>query len=177
MEIKITRSEKRKSTIGARIKNGIMYVNAPVDIPDIKLQKIIEKFKLRFEKKKLKRELSKTHNLMEILQRLNERYFEGKIQVNSIEYSANQDKKFGCCNCKARIIRISHQLAQMPDWVRDYVIIHEMAHIIEPNHSDSFWDIVNRYKLAERARGYLIAKGFESEGEENVENNEKKSNT
>jgi predicted metal-dependent hydrolase len=49
----------------------------------------------------------------------------------------------------------------MPDWVRDYVLIHEMAHLIEPNHSKSFWDIVSRYELAERARGYLMAAGFE----------------
>ena len=47
----------------------------------------------------------------------------------------------------------------MPEWVRRYVLIHEMAHLIEPNHSRAFWDIVSRYKLTERARGYLMAVG------------------
>lgn len=177
METKIIRSEKRRRTISAKVVDGVMYINAPVNIPDERLQKIIKNFKLRFEKRELKKELNKTHNLMEIFQRLNERYFDGKIQINTIEYSANQDKRFGCCNYKTKVIRISHQLAQMPDWVRDYVIIHEMAHIIEPNHSKLFWDIVNRYSLAERSRGYLIAKGFESEQEADIENNEEKSNT
>jgi hypothetical protein len=55
----------------------------------------------------------------------------------------------------------------MPEWVRKYVVIHEMAHLVEPNHSRAFWDIVSRYKLAERARGYLMAAGvgfsFDSE--------------
>jgi predicted metal-dependent hydrolase len=57
----------------------------------------------------------------------------------------------------------------MPEWVRDYVIIHEVAHILEPNHSKAFWDIVYRYKLAERARGFLIAKGMEENQESDIE--------
>ena len=48
----------------------------------------------------------------------------------------------------------------MPDWVRDYVIVHEMAHLVEPNHGKDFHKLVDKYKLTERARGYLIAAGF-----------------
>lgn len=68
-------------------------------------------------------------------------------------------------------IRISHCLIQMPEWVRDYVILHEMAHLIEPNHSKSFWNIVSHYSLSERAKGYLIAKGFEIEDKSDLEEN------
>jgi predicted metal-dependent hydrolase len=43
----------------------------------------------------------------------------------------------------------------MPAWVVDYVLVHELAHLIEPTHNATFWDLVRRYPKAERAEGYL----------------------
>jgi hypothetical protein len=140
-----------------------MVVNAPIDIPEADLESIINSFKRRFEMRKLKKELNHKENLTDICQRLNDKYFNGKVEVKSIEYSTEQSKRFGSCNSIGKTIRISYRLAEMPIWVRDYVIIHEMAHIIEPNHSPAFWKLVSQYELAERARGYLLAKDFEDE--------------
>ena len=47
----------------------------------------------------------------------------------------------------------------MPAWVLDSVLIHEMAHLDEPNHGPKFMALVGRYELSERARGYLMAMG------------------
>jgi predicted metal-dependent hydrolase len=43
----------------------------------------------------------------------------------------------------------------MPTWVIDYVLLHELAHLIEPNHDARFWGWVDRFPKAERAKGYL----------------------
>jgi len=166
MEVKIIRSRRRKRTIGARLVKDELLVSAPLAISQERLDKIIADFKIKFARKKLKEELDRKQNLIDIARELNEKYFQNKLKINSIEYVTDQNSKFGCCNYSSAQIRISHRIGLMPEWVRDYVIIHELAHLVEPNHSSAFWDIVRRYKLAERARGYLMAVGMEGEEKE-----------
>jgi predicted metal-dependent hydrolase len=162
MEVKIIRSRRRKRTISARMVKDTLLVSAPLMLSQERLDKIIADFEVKFEKKKLKRELDSKQNLIDIARKLNEKYFANKLQINSIEYVTDQNSKYGCCNFRDGRIRVSHKVGLMPEWVRDYVIVHEMAHLIEPNHSTAFWEIVSRYKLTERARGYLMAAGLEN---------------
>ena len=49
----------------------------------------------------------------------------------------------------------------MPKFVRDYVIVHELAHLEQANHGPKFWELVYQYPLTERARGYLMAVDLE----------------
>lgn len=92
---------------------------------------------------------------------LSRRYFGGRLKPSSVEYVTNQERIHGSCSVRTGRIRLSHRLASMPPWVRDYVLVHELAHLQVPNHSAAFWQLVNRYPLAERARGYLMAAGLE----------------
>jgi hypothetical protein len=140
-----------------------LLVSAPLMLSQERLDKIVADFKVKFEKKKLKQELDRKQSLIDIALKLNEKYFDNKLKINSIEYVTDQNSKYGCCNFRDGRIRVSHKVGLMPEWVRDYVVVHEMAHLIEPNHSSAFWEIVSRYKLAERARGYLMAVGLEGE--------------
>jgi hypothetical protein len=157
MEVKIIRSRRRKRSVSARLVNDMLLVNAPLLISQGHLDEIINDFKLKFAKKKIKTELDQENNLSELASVLNKKYFDNQLKIESVEYVTNQNSRFGCCNYRAAKIRISHKIGLMPKWVRKYVLIHEMAHLIQPNHSRAFWEIVGRYRLMERARGYLMA--------------------
>lgn len=159
MEVKIIRSRRRRRSVSARLVNDLLLINAPLMLSQERLDKIVSDFKLKFDRRKLKMELDKEKNLSDLASTLNEKYFDSKLKIESIEYSTNQNSRFGCCNYRTAKIRISHKIGLLPQWVRKYVLIHEMAHLIEPNHGRAFWDIVSRYKLTERARGYLMAAG------------------
>ena len=165
MEIKIVRSRRRKRTVEARLEAGILVVQAPAAISDAELAPIVEKLKTRVEKKLRRRQQPSDEALDTRARELNRRYFGGKLTWQSIRYVANQAKRFGSCSPTYGTLRISRRVEQMPAWVRDYVIVHELAHLVEPNHSRAFWELVNRYPKAERARGYLIAIGLEADEE------------
>ncbi len=160
MEIKVTRSKRRLRTVSARLVDKTLLVSAPLMLSQERLDKIVEDFRAKFARKIIKDELGRSDNLLERARRINARFFDNKLKLNSIEYVADQNCKFGCCNYRSANIRISHKIGLMPEWVRDYVVLHEMAHLIEPNHSRAFWEIVSRYKLAEKAKGFLIGTSF-----------------
>lgn len=160
MEVKIIRSQKRKKTISARVVENIFVVQAPAQISDAELQPIIDKLRRRWEKRQTKETLD-DQTLQRRAQELNRQYFGGKLKWNSIRWVTNQNNRMGSCTPANGAIRISHRLATMPSFVRDYVIVHELAHLLEANHSPKFWKLVNRYPRMERARGYLMAVGWE----------------
>jgi len=72
-----------------------------------------------------------------------------------VTWVTNQQRRWGSCTPATRVIRLSHRLQPMPPWVIDYVLVHELAHLVEPTHSAAFWRLVAGYPDAERAKGYL----------------------
>jgi predicted metal-dependent hydrolase len=87
----------------------------------------------------------------------------GGIRPTSIAWTETSRSRWGWCSADEGEVRLSLVIADYPSWVRDYVIVHELAHLIVPDHSEDFWELVNRYPLTERARGFLIAKGLEED--------------
>ncbi|WP_460358529.1 M48 metallopeptidase family protein [Actinoallomurus acanthiterrae] len=86
---------------------------------------------------------------------LSRRYLDDRAVPASVRWVTNQRSRWGSCTPDDGTIRLSAQLRGMPGWVVDYVLLHELAHLIVPGHGSPFWKLVNRYPRTERARGYL----------------------
>jgi predicted metal-dependent hydrolase len=86
---------------------------------------------------------------------LSARYLGGRAVPCSVRWVSNQGARWGSCTPVDGSIRLSDRLRGMPDFVIDYVLLHELAHLIEPNHGAGFWKLLEGFPKLERARGYL----------------------
>ena len=164
--VRVIRSNNRKKTVAARLVDGgaVLEILAPAQLPDAELAPIIEKLRGRVMRQAERPARDRDQDLTRRAAELNRRYFDGKLKWNEIRYVTNQNFRYGSCTPAKGSIRISHRLLTMPAWVRDYVLIHELAHLREPNHGPGFWKLVNRYPLAERAAGLSDGDGAGERG-------------
>jgi hypothetical protein len=99
---------------------------------------------------------------------LSRRYLGGLARSASVSWVANQNARWGSCTPADRTIRLSTRLQGMPSWVIDYVLVHELAHLLEQGHGARFWALVEAYPRTERARGYL--EGFSAARDRRIGN-------
>ena len=161
LKVEVVRSRKRSKTIEATKEGNRVVVRLPATLTRSEARRWVKEMVTRIEKTEHLNRLNEKRQLERRARELHERHFNGRPALRSIKYVANQRDRYGSCTPADGSIRLSHVLSEFPDWVRDYVIVHELAHLRVPDHSPHFWTLVKRYPYAERARGYLIAKGIE----------------
>jgi len=153
MQIEVVRSARRRKTVQARLVDGVLRIAIPDNLSRDEESHWVETMQERFTRMRCTdaidlaaraRRLAAKHDLP---------------RPTAIVWSDRLNTLWGSCSIETRRIRIASHLAGYPSWVLDYVIVHELAHLLEAGHSTTFWKLVNRYPMAERARGYLIAQG------------------
>ncbi len=158
--IEVRRSPRRKKTITAEIVGSALIVSVPERMSRAEEHQWVEKMTRRLAAQRRRDRLNEDGALPRRAEELAGRYLDD-VAFNDIRWVDNQKSRWGSCSVHERSIRLSLEVSDYPGWVRDYVIVHELAHLIVPDHSDRFWELVERYPLTERARGFLIAKGME----------------
>ena len=156
-DIEVIRSARRNKTVTGELKQGKLRVHVPAHLTRAEEAYYVDQIRARVERRKTKEQLNQGEPLAKRAAELNARYFAGKLDIASVTYVTNQNSLYGSCSVRRKTIRLSHHLAEVPAWVRDYVLMHEMAHLIEPAHNRRFWEIVDRYPRTREARRYLKA--------------------
>jgi predicted metal-dependent hydrolase len=150
-EVRVVRSTRRKKTVGAQLRGGTLVVTVPSWMSTRDERTWVDEMVRRFTKKRR----TDGVDLAARAGLLARRY--DLPPPARIEWR-DMDTRWGSCTPGTGRLRLSSALASYPGWVLDYVLVHELAHLVHADHSPAFWALVNRYPLAERARGYLIAK-------------------
>lgn len=133
--------------------DGVLQVRVPVGLPRKEEDRLVAGFVTRFERGRAAGPIDVAARAVQLAKKFD------LEQPRSVRWVGNQSSRWGSCTVHTGDIRVSDRLAGYPDWVLDYVLVHELAHLTVADHSVAFWRLVNRYPLAERARGYLLAKG------------------
>ena len=156
--VEVIRSRRRTRTVGARLVGSVLEVSVPCWMSAAAAERWAAVMSTRFARKA-------DASLVDLDRRAAElarRYDLPRTGVDPL--GRRRCAPAGArCTPSTRRIRISIRLAPYPDWVRDYVIVHELAHLAPSGSRPAFWRLVDRYPRAERARGYLMAKSGDAE--------------
>lgn len=154
-EVEIRRSARRRRTVSAHEQHGRLVVSVPDILTPAEEAEWIRRMASRLRARDGGRAARSDEALAERAQELSRRYLDGRAIAESIRWSDRQHRRWGSCTPSSGAIRISESVRPMPDWVRDYVLLHELAHLLEPGHGPRFWALLEDYPRLERARGYL----------------------
>jgi Protein of unknown function DUF45 len=89
------------------------------------------------------------------------------VEASSVRWVTNQQARWASCSPASREIRVSNRLRQCPEWVIDAVLVHELAHLQEADHSPRFYEIAERHPRQEDSalflEGYALGLGLRIE--------------
>jgi len=159
VQVQVVRSARRTRNVAVGWAGpDLLEARAPLSTPDREVEAIVARLLPRLERLRAGGRAAPPSDaaLEARAHALNRQLFDGELAWQSVRFVGNQHCRVGSCTPSRGAIRISDRMQRVPPWVLDYVLAHELAHLREPNHSPAFWALVNRYPLAERARGFLL---------------------
>ncbi|MBI5090295.1 MAG: M48 family metallopeptidase [Actinobacteria bacterium] len=156
-KVEVIRSKQRRKSVSAQLIGDTLRLAIPSWMSHDEEAHWVAEMRRRFVRKTSAQRFDLPRRAVALARRYQ------LSQPDHIRWASDMTTRWGSCTPSTRTIRISDRLAAFPDWVVDYVIVHELAHLDAPGHGDDFWALVRRYPSAERAIGYLIAKSGDAD--------------
>ena len=143
-QVEIRTSTRRRKTIAAHWEGDTIVVTVPQRLPKRDRHAYADELVAKLVADRA-RSRPTDAALAERAAVLSRRYLDGRAVANAVTWSSRQRRRWGSCSLADGTIRISDLLKGVPGWVLDTVLLHELAHLIQPAHSAEFHELVNRH--------------------------------
>jgi predicted metal-dependent hydrolase len=159
-EVVVRRSARRRKTVSAHWSEDTVVLSVPQSATRREIDHWTRELVPRVVERR-RREAARgaarrsDDRLLERARELSRRHLEGRAEPSDVRWSARQNSRWGSATPATGVVRISAHLQDAPDWVLDFVLVHELAHLLEADHSPRFRELERRYPHAERARAFL----------------------
>jgi len=154
LDVEVRRSRRRRRTVSAYRDGARVVVLVPASFSAAEEARWVERMVQRVVAGERRRPHS-DEALMARATELSERYLGGHAVPTSVRWVSTMRRRWGSCTPADGTIRVSDRLRDVPAHVLDYVLLHELAHLLVPGHGDGFWRLLGSYPRLERARGFL----------------------
>ncbi|MEU9044236.1 MULTISPECIES: YgjP-like metallopeptidase domain-containing protein [unclassified Kitasatospora] len=152
--VEVRRSARRSRTVSAYREGDRTVVLIPARMSHAEEQRWVAQMLEKLAAQESRR-IPGDEALMTRARELSAAYLEDRAHPRQVRWVTNQNSRWGSCTPSEGTIRLSHRLQGMPEYVLDYVLLHELAHLLVPDHGPAFWALLEAYPRTERARGYL----------------------
>lgn len=159
----VKRSTRRARTVSISRRDGALVVSVPARMSRREVDEWVTRMIDDLDRKERRRSARGLgdEELMQRAARLNSRYFDGRATPVQVSWSHQQNHRWGSCTVADATIRLTHRLQTMPTWVVDAVLVHELAHLLEPGHGPRFRELIERYPHTIKAEGFLEGVSFQ----------------
>lgn len=152
--VEVRRSARRSRTVSAYREGDRTVVLIPARMSHAEEQRWVAQMLEKLAAQESRR-IPGDEALMARARELSAAYLDDRARPSLVRWVTNQNSRWGSCTPSEGTIRLSHRLQGMPEYVLDYVLLHELAHLLVPDHGPAFWALLEAYPRTERARGYL----------------------
>jgi predicted metal-dependent hydrolase len=152
--VEVVRSARRRRTVSAHRAGDRIIVSVPARISRAEESRWVALMVARVLASERKLRPS-DGDLVERAAGLSRRYLDGRVFPQSVRWVDNMTARWGSCTPVDGTIRLSRRLMGMPSYVIDYVLLHELAHLIVAGHGPDFHALMAGFERLERAEGFL----------------------
>ena len=148
-------THKPVKNVNARLVGDELRVSAPPHLPDDELRRLVVRLARRLLRRARAHQLNRGPEAVELARRVAAR-FPQPPDVAEVRFVTTQLARWGSYSRRTGAVRLNASLREMPSWVLEAVMAHELAHVFHGDHSQAFWALLRRVcPDTDRARAFL----------------------